>query len=269
MYRLDRDEFVETPYVSLWSMLGFQAGFINAFGFLACGRYVSHVTGFGTQIGIAVANEKLLFAIELLGMPLLFILGSFVSGLMTSARIERGLKPRFDFVMLLLPIVIVFLALLGNYGFFGPFGEQLVQARDFILLFLLSFVCGMQNGCFAVLTKGQIRTTHLTGISTDIGTDLARIWFGRLTPRELELTKRVNFSRIATFVSFSVGSIASVFVCRHLEYGGLIVPFMTSVAATLAVQLIGKQLDVKQRKKVSSLAENFLSSASSVRSNAL
>src|SRR3954471_6328342 len=100
MYRLEREEFVKTPYVGLWALLGFQAGFINAFGFLACGRYVSHVTGFGTQIGIALANNNLLFAIELFGIPIWFVIGSFLSSLITSVQIERGLKPRFDIVTL-------------------------------------------------------------------------------------------------------------------------------------------------------------------------
>jgi uncharacterized membrane protein YoaK (UPF0700 family) len=45
MYRLEKHEFVKSPYLLLWSLLGFQAGYINAFGFLACGRYVSHLTG--------------------------------------------------------------------------------------------------------------------------------------------------------------------------------------------------------------------------------
>lgn len=256
MFRLEREEFVNPPYISLWCVLGFQAGFINAFGFLACGRYVSHVTGFGTQIGIALVNHNILFSIELLGIPLFFILGSFLSGLVTSARIEQGLKPRFDLVTMLLPAVLLSLMTFAQFGYFGPFGEQLIRPRDFFLLFSLAFVCGMQNGCFAVLTKGQIRTTHLTGISTDIGTDLARIWFGRLNPKEHELTKRINFSRIATFASFGMGSVASVVVCSRFEYGALVVPFMASVTVFLAVRALGKRLDRKVTVSQGSLAQS-------------
>lgn len=245
MYRLDREDFVRSPYVSLWSILGFQAGFINAFGFLACERYVSHVTGFGTQIGIALAQSKVLFAIELLGMPASFIMGAFLSGLVTSARIEQKLKPRFDLITAVFPLAVLLLLLLGRRGMFGPFSEQFVQVRDFVLLFLLSFVCGMQNGCFAVLTKGQIRTTHLTGISTDIGTDLARIWFGKLNPKELELTKRVNFSRIVTFLSFATGSVVSVEASQKLGYTALVVPLATSVIIFVAVKGISKAMDIR------------------------
>jgi len=245
MYRLEREEFVQAPYVSLWSGLGFQAGFLNAFGFLACGRYVSHVTGMGTQMGVAMAESRPWFALELLGFPLSFIFGAFFSGLLTSARIERGLKPWYGPVTFILPGLILLLMVSGQRGVFGPFGEELVLTRDFLLLYLLCFVCGMQNGCFATLTKGQIRTTHLTGISTDIGTDFARLWFGRLEGIERALTWRTNLCRLATFTAFAIGSITSVMVSRHLGYGALIVPLITSVTAWFIVRMIGHSLDLR------------------------
>lgn len=249
MYRLGREEFVDSRYVSVWSALGFQAGFLNAFGFLACGRYVSHVTGFGTQIGVALGQNDPWFAIELLGIPLFFILGAFASGAATIARIERGLAPHYERVMLLLPSLLFVLLIEGVRGAFGPFGEQLVQGRDFLLLFLLSFFCGIQNGCFATLTKGQIRTTHLTGISTDIGTDLARLWFGKLSTEEATFTRRVNASRIATFISFAAGSVVSVLVSQQLAYGALCVPFLTSLGVFIAVRQFGKRVSLRNAEQ--------------------
>lgn len=243
MYRLDREDFVKSPYVFLWSALAFQAGFINAFGFLACGRYVSHVTGFGTQIGIALAESNVPMAIELLGFPASFILGSFTSGFFTSARLERNQVPLYGLITSMLPIVIATVWFSGLRGAFGFFGEPLLLPHDFVLLFLLSFICGMQNGCFATLTKGQIRTTHLTGISTDIGTDLARLWFGRLTKSEFELTKRTNISRVVTFFSFAIGSVVCVVCGKEFDYSALLVPLSTSIAVCIMVRKIHVLLD--------------------------
>lgn len=245
MYRLEREQFLHFPYVPCWALLGFQAGFINAFGFLACGRFVSHVTGFGTQIGLAVASSNFIFALELFGFPASFIFGSFFSSLFTSVKIERGLKPNYDLVILLMPVILFFLMVFSKISTFGNFGEQLVQPRDFALLFLLAFVCGMQNGCFATLTKGQIRTTHLTGISTDLGTDLARIWFGRLSPVESYLTKTTNLVRIATLFAFTIGSVFSVIICQKFGYMGLVAPSITSFMVYLGLKKIQSDLDMK------------------------
>jgi uncharacterized membrane protein YoaK (UPF0700 family) len=242
MYRLDREEFLKFRLISLWSMLGFQSGFINAFGYLACGRFVSHVTGFGTQIGVSLA-EDFWMAMEFMGFPLSFMFGAFVSGLITSARLERGLKPRYDIMTLAIPFVVLIIAILGYQNVFGQFGEGLIFQRDFGLLFALSFVCGAQNGCFATLTKGQIRTTHLTGISTDIGTDFARMWFGKLNPQEHEMAKRANITRMSTFVFFSLGSIVSVYTSRQFEYIALLVPVFTAVVAYISVRKISHYMD--------------------------
>lgn len=243
MYRLERTDFVKPKYISLWSTLGFQAGFINAFGFLAFGRYVSHVTGFGSQIGVALANQNPWLALELLGFPLSFMFGAFLSGCFTIAKVERGRKPRYDWITLAMPLLIGAMMILGQIGVFGSFGEQLVRQRDFALLFLLSFVCGLQNGCFATLTKGQIRTTHLTGISTDIGTDFARMWFGKLTAEERKLTWMTNISRISTFSFFAFGSIVSVMCSNWLGHFALVVPFITSSVVYVTVVVMSRALD--------------------------
>lgn len=245
MYRLEREDFVQTNYIFLWAMLGFQAGFINAFGFLACGRYVSHVTGFGTQIGSAIAMQNFWLAIELFGFPISFILGAFTSSFFTTARLEQRLVPRYGLVTALLPGIIFLLWALGFFNVFGPFGEMVLDGRHFILLFFLSFVCGMQNGCFATLTKGQIRTTHLTGISTDIGTDFARMWFGKLSPSEYELTRKTNISRIVTFSAFATGSIISVIVTQFAGYTALFIPLITAVITYLTIRKIHSILDIR------------------------
>lgn len=255
MYRLEREDFVKSPYVFLWSALAFQAGFINAFGFLACGRYVSHVTGFGTQIGIALAESKVWMAIELLGFPASFILGSFISGFYTSARLERNEVPLYGLITSLLPLIIATVWFSGVRGAFGVFGEPLLLPYHFILLFLLSFICGMQNGCFATLTKGQIRTTHLTGISTDIGTDLARLWFGRLSKTEFELTRRTNISRIMTFLSFAIGSVVCVVCGKQLGYSGLLIPFTTAIIVCILIRKIHVLLDQRFKKQITANQE--------------
>ncbi|MBC7396265.1 MAG: DUF1275 domain-containing protein [Bdellovibrionales bacterium] len=243
MYRLEREEFLKFPLVGLWALLGFQAGFVNAFGFLACSRYVSHVTGFGTQIGVAVAESQLWTAFELFGFPASFIAGAFLNGLLTSARTERGLRPHYEVVTLLLPLILALICLAGELGLIGAFSDTSNKIHDFILLYSLSFVCGLQNACFATFTKGQIRTTHLTGISTDFGTDLARIHFGSLPPEELKLARRANLSRVATFLFFSLGSVLSVILSESLGYSALMVPIISAAAVAVVVRAIKMQMD--------------------------
>lgn len=243
MYRLEREDFVRSRYLMLWSILSFQAGFINTFGFLAVGRSVSHVTGFATQIGMALASNRVLIAVDLVAFPLFFVLGAFFSALFTSARIERGRRPAYGRITLAMPFILLALLLAGRAGAFGPYGEEFRYTRDFAFLFLLAFFCGMQNGCFATMTKGQIRTTHLTGVSTDLGTDAARMLYGRLDGKELSLTRRTQVARILTIVSFALGSLSSAVLSPEYGYGVLLLPFLSSSLAFLAARKTSSVLD--------------------------
>lgn len=251
MHRLDKQDYLSYPMIGLWIVLGFQAGFINSFGFLACGRFVSHVTGFGTQIGSSLASRELSVAFELVGFPFFFIFGAAVSGALTAARAERGLKPRYDLVATFLPLTLFAAAIAGPYGVFGQFGADFKSPRDFLLLYTLTFMCGMQNGCFATMTKGQIRTTHLTGIATDIGTDLSRWLFGSLSQLEYQMVKRANITRISTFLAFAIGSILSVMATQMIEYMALLIPAMTSTAVAVMVGYMGLLMDKNLAKNIS------------------
>ncbi len=235
MNRLSREQFVSSRFWGIWSLLGFQAGFVNAFGFLACGRYVSHVTGVGTQLGVSIGAQNWVLMAELVGFPLSFIAGSFFNSLFTVARIEKGKKPAFRTIALILPIGFTIVLLTGLSGQFGAFDAQTLASHEVNLLYALSFLCGLQNGCFATLTHGQIRTTHLTGISTDIGTDLARLWFGRVPAEDLKATRQMNICRALTAAAFTFGSVASVLLCASMEFAAMMIPALTSIIVFFVV----------------------------------
>ncbi len=235
-----KDKVLKSKYLPLWALLSFQAGFINSFGFLACGRFVSHVTGFGTQVGLAIGEGKWAFALEMFGTPFFFILGAFFSGLYTSARQARNLPPRYERVSAALPVLLLILLISGVQGLFGPFGEDLLYLHDFVLLFSLSFACGLQNACFTTLTGGFIRTTHLTGLSTDLGIDLSKSMFGNGSRAEQSVLKRSNISRISCFLAFAAGSIVSIRYSEDHHYYSLGVPLFTSCIVFGFTVLLGK-----------------------------
>ncbi len=243
MYRLKKADLVKSRFIALWSVLAFQAGFINSIGFLACQRFVSHVTGFGTQVGIALGVQNFWLAIEVASAPLSFLLGALTCGLLSIARRARGLAPRYNIATATIPLLLFVLLIGGNLNLFGTFGQPMVFEEDFIFLSILSFMCGMQNAIFATLTGGQIRTTHLTGIITDFGTDLALIINGGLPPFELSALKRMNFTRAMIFGSFSIGALVSSLVSARLQYWSLMIPFLTALFVTVIFFVIKYEFD--------------------------
>ncbi len=220
---------------------------------------MSHMTGIGTQIGFSLGKNEWIFSAELLLIPVFFILGSFISGAITSARIDRNLKPKYELVILAKPVVIFILLLTTSLGLFGSFDSVITSLGKSFLSLSLATLCGLQNGCFATMTKGQIRTTHLTGISTDLGTDLARLAFGKLSLQESRLVHRTNISRVATFASFASGAVVSALISDKLGYNALIIPGILSLAIYHSVTKISRSIDLKYKN--SNIALNLLNSS--------
>lgn len=208
----------------LWLLLGFQAGFMNAGGYLACHRFVSHVTGYGTQVGIVFGLGQTLRAMELGLAPAMFIAGAACAGWLVDREILSGREPRLLAGIFIMATMNLAVYLGGVWGVFGPFGEPLELQRDFLLLFFLCFACGLQNGLFTGLTKGQVRTTHITGPSTDIGLGLAKVAsLGRDDPRRAEV-KAATWLRTRIAAAFTVGSLTATAIFSWAGYGGFAVP---------------------------------------------
>lgn len=232
--------FLKPKLRMFWSLCAFQAGYLNSFGFIACHRFVSHLTGFGTQIGVSIGKGDYLIGLEMLLAPFSFILGSFVNSKFTYCRLDKREKPNFTIVAVILLLVVSFIFIFGMTGHFGIFGEPLVLQRDFFLMSLLCFFCGMQNSFFASMTNGKIRTTHLTGLSTDIGADHARIVDRKISKRKRMLMRKVNNTRMQIFISFSIGAFASMLISIKLEYKALLIPLITSAFIFVAIYLAEK-----------------------------
>ncbi len=234
--------------VVLWCLLAFQAGFINAGGFLACHRFVSHVTGYGSQIGLGFTSEGIWLSLEMMLAPLSFIAGASFSAFWIDRPYYQNRSPKVGTCLIIQSILLIFVFGFGELGFFGEFGEPLVLQRDFILLFSLCFICGMQNAAFACLTNGQIRTTHMTGLSTDLGMNLVRIPFLNVDEREKTYQKRLNWLRVATFLSFMLGSAISAVAFTALGYHGFLVPALTSLIVLFKSYRI---MDLHEKEAVS------------------
>ncbi len=116
-------------------------------------------------------------SIRLLGMltvPSFFIGGAMLSAYFVDRRIQTGKKPLYPVVMFLILLLTLGVFIGGNAGFFGEFGAPIVQ-KDYILLAALCMACGLQNATVTSAFGAIIRTSHLTGITTDLGIGVVRV----------------------------------------------------------------------------------------------
>lgn len=153
----------------LGMVLAFVAGAINAGGFLAVHQYTSHMTG----IVSAIADNAVLGRTSAIPLALAalaaFIAGAACSALMINFARRRELHSQYA-----LPLLLEAVLLLS----FGVAGAQLSERDPLYIplaLTLLCFMMGLQNALITKLSGAEIRTTHITGIVTDIGIELGRM----------------------------------------------------------------------------------------------
>ncbi len=228
-YRLD--QYPNRNVVAHWLLLGFNAGCINAGGFLATGRFVTHVTGFATMFGADLLHGHVAASFSLLSVPLFFLLGAMIAGLLTDRPLHRKHAPRYDYVMALCAACLVLAALAGEFEQFGRFGQNFRLRETYFLLALLCLASGLQNGAITSSSGSSVRTTHLTGLTTDLGLGLARLLTFRPSDKRFRQETRADLLRAGTICAFVAGSAAGAGLFLSLHYRGFLLPAAISAYA--------------------------------------
>lgn len=222
MYTYGKPEKVPLGLLFKWLLMAFVSGDVNAGGFMACGRFVSHVTGFATWFGIDAAAGDGTAALSMLSVPAFFLLGVMISAYFTDTQISRGGKPRFASMMVGAAFLLIAAAGGGYYDLFGVFGTAFRLESDYFLLVILCTASGILNATITTASKGVMRSTHLTGTTTDLGIGLVRAYFGPPSGREGENYR--NLLRVGTIAAFALGSLVGAVMFRQLYYVGFILP---------------------------------------------
>lgn len=233
-----QDTLYEPRNLFIWFLLAFQGGALNTGGYLSVHRFVSHVTGFATIAGVdgAVGQANQMFG--MLVVPVFFVFGAMLSAWSVERQRIRERSPRYSFVFSIIIINLLFIALYGSAGYFGEFGESFRQGRHYFLLFLLSFTCGLQNAVISSASGAVIRTTHLTGLSTDFGIGLIRIWTTRRNLHKVELF--ATWCRLGIFISFFLGSFVGAVAYYQFQFMGFFLPVFISLFVAIRLRAIKK-----------------------------
>lgn len=191
--------------------LAFVAGAANAGGFLAVRQYTSHMSG----VVAAMADNFALGSLELVFNGLAALL-SFLGGAMLSTLLIRWARARALESEYALPLILE-AALLVLFGFVG---HVFTGGRVLGTVMLLCFTMGLQNAMITKLSNAVIRTTHVTGILTDIGIALGRIVFARSSGSDEAISPDVAALRLlaSLIVLFFTGGVVGALGFKHVGF---------------------------------------------------
>jgi len=216
------------PNMIIWTVLAFQGGLLNIGGFMACHSFVSHVTGFATLFGVELGQQNFGHAAGLLLVPGCFLLGAMISAALVDIRLKLGKDPKYYIVFGVLFLLILVVEISGFNKAFGKFGEPLALPRDYALLCMLCLICGLQNATVSLVSRSVVRTTHLTGVTTDLGIGLVRVMNRHLLGVKAEGEAQANWMRVLIIGGFALGSIFGYRLFRSWEFRAFLFPTLIS-----------------------------------------
>jgi uncharacterized membrane protein YoaK (UPF0700 family) len=205
----------------LGASLAFVAGALNAGGYLAIGQYTSHMTG----ILSSAADNLVLGQLSLAAAALISVL-AFVCGAASTAMMVNYARRSGDSNIYLAPLLLEAVLLLV----FGLVGANLSRHELIELSLtavLLCYVMGLQNALVTKISNAEIRTTHVTGLVTDIGIELGKLFYwNRLREdpgRVLVLANRTRLKVHLVLVGcFLVGGISGAFGFKQIGFSATI-----------------------------------------------
>jgi len=170
----------------LGALLAFNAGAINAGGFLVVGMYTSHMTGFASMISDMLVLGSFTVAIGATGALLAFLAGAACTAVLVNWARQNHLRSEYALPLLLEAGLLLVFGLLG-----ATLNRQTPFAVPLTVL-VLAFTMGLQNALVSKISASQIRTTHMTGVITDMGIELGKLFYWNQGARPPELQVRAN-----------------------------------------------------------------------------
>jgi uncharacterized membrane protein YoaK (UPF0700 family) len=211
--------------------LAFVGGFVNSVGFVLLGAFTSHVTGNVGRLANDLAYRRYDAAAAVLPMLLAFFVGAFLAGMTVESNFFERVANAYGTVLLCeATLLLLFIAV-------SPSIEAV----------LLGAAMGMQNSLVTRLSGAVVRTTHLTGVVTDLGIEGARwfrwwrgslsrrvgirLTFGQKPPERPHAPKALLLGTIAT--TFVLGAMAGALLAVQLDRAALLLAGVAVLACAI------------------------------------
>ena len=193
----------------LAAMLSFVAGVVNISGVLSIKTLTTNETGHFAYFAEELVNRHYATSFFFLLYILSFLLGSFVSSVLIGFTSKINPKIAHSGPMIIEIVVLALVAIFGTSLMLLNHGSQ-------VIAYTLLFAMGMQNSLVTQVSQSTVRTTHLTGLFTDLGIELSQLFFYRNTQERKKLSKSI-YLRFLIIVSFFTGCVLGGFLFSSFQ----------------------------------------------------
>lgn len=223
----------------LATLLSFVAGIVNVTGVLSVQTLTTNITGHFAYFAEEIMKRDYAAAIPFFVFTVFFLFGAFTSNFL--AELISRKHPNLSHVI---PIALEMIILI-SVGIFGV-QSSLSSSEGKWIAFAMLFAMGIQNSLVTKISQSTVRTTHLTGLFTDLGIELSQLFFYK-KPEENKKLKTSIYLRLSIIIFFFIGCISGGFLFNVLKMKTLFVA-ATFLLFALLYDYIRVQFYVIKRK---------------------
>lgn len=223
--------------------LAFVAGATNAGGFMAIRQYTSHMSGIISSMADNLVLQDYLSVAVGFGSVVAFAGGAAYSSILINWGRHHRTHSEYAYPLLWEALLLCCFGLMGGYL------QGLSGFVPFTVL-LLCFIMGLQNAIITKISKAEIRTTHMTGMVTDMGIELGKMVYinlGRESPHYKPVhADRRRFGLLLAMISaFFIGGFCGALGFHTLGYSSTLP--LAGVLTILAVVPLVDDFRVRRR----------------------
>lgn len=208
-------------------VLALIAGCVNSVGLLSLKHQsISHLSGTATLLGTGIFNSSIIDIMHLMGIIISFLMGASLSGFLLSG-ISLKLGRHYDSLLAIEGAILFFSIYFLTNGFL--FGHYMASAA-----------CGIQNALATSYSSAIVRTTHLTGIFTDLGIMIG----AKLKGQTFDKRKGILFSLI--IFGFILGSFMGAILFHHFAFYALAAPAFICMLLAISYRLYAAHINSKK-----------------------
>lgn len=223
------------------SLLSFVAGIVNVVGFLAVQKLTTNVTGhFAFMVEEAIKvhlNQSLFYFLYIF----FFFLGAFFSNFIIEVTNKFNDKNIYT-----IPVIVEFIIL----TFISFLDLEFISSSPNLIACSLLFAMGLQNSLVTIISNSVVRTTHLTGLFTDLGIELSQLFFFKDAKHHNKLIASIKL-RMSIISTFFFGGIIAGFFYHDFKIKTLLI-----ASFTLIIGLFIDYIVLKVRLKKIALKQN-------------
>ena len=203
-------------------------GMVNVVGYLGFEHQaVSHLTGTTSLLGAALAEGDWRAVAHLWGVLIAFCLGAMLSGLIVQDSTLR-LGRRYGVALALEALLLVAAVPLFERGVIWG-------------ALLAAMACGLQNALATTFSGAIVRTTHLSGMFTDLGIGLGHLLRGMPLPMRRLLLSGMIIS------GFLAGGVIGAWLFSLFQYRALLAPALLTGSTGLGYVLYRQAMLRRER----------------------